>query len=123
MKELEPKLFDFLIKNDRDPKALEMLWAWDSLRQNGHSVIPIEPGVFQALKHDDPYVRRWAVKMIGEGMTGAMGEALFDLVRKEESLEVKTQMLASATAVAADRAAASIAAANSSSSDFAKTTP
>jgi putative heme-binding domain-containing protein len=102
LKELEPKLFDFLIKNDRDPKALEMLWAWDSLRQNGHSVIPIEPGVFQALKHDDPYVRRCAVKMIGEGVTGAMGEALFDLVRKEESLEVKAQMLASAKRLSAD---------------------
>jgi len=102
LKELEPKLFDFLIKNDKDPKALEMLWAWDSLRQNGHSVIPIEPGVFQALKHDDPYVRRWAVKMIGEGVTGAMGEALFELVRKEDSIEVKAQMLASAKRLSAE---------------------
>ena len=96
MKDLEPKFFDFFLSHDSDSKALEYLWAWDGLVQNGTSTMPIEPAVYQSLKHKDPHVRRWAVKMIGEGVTLNISESLFDLVRKETHLEVQAQLLASA---------------------------
>jgi putative heme-binding domain-containing protein len=101
MKELVPKFFEFILSNNSDSKSLEYLWAWDGLIQNGSTSVPVEPAVYQSLKHKDPYVRRWAVKMIGEGLISDIRESLFDLVRKEAHLEVRAQMLASAKKLSA----------------------
>jgi putative heme-binding domain-containing protein len=101
MKELVPKFFEFILSNNSDSKSLEYLWAWDGLIQNGSTSVPVEPAVYQSLKHKDPYVRRWAVKMIGEGLISDISESLFDLVRKEAHLEVRAQMLASAKKLSA----------------------
>ena len=101
MRDLEPKFFELILSNNSDSKSLEYLWAWDGLVQNGTSTMPIEPAVYQSLKHKDPYVRRWAVKMIGEGLISDIGESLFDLVRKETHLEVRAQLLASAKKLSA----------------------
>jgi putative heme-binding domain-containing protein len=96
-----PKFFEFILSNNSDSKSLEYLWAWDGLIQNGSTSVPVEPAVYQSLKHKDPYVRRWAVKMIGEGLISDISESLFDLVRKEAHLEVRAQMLASAKKLSA----------------------
>jgi putative heme-binding domain-containing protein len=66
------------------PQALEALWALDVL-----GAVDEPP-----IQHADPYVRRWAVKMIGERRSG--GAALAALAKNEPHLEVDAQLLASA---------------------------
>ena len=67
------------------PMTLDTLWALDALGAVGTP----------PLDSKDPYLRRWAVKMIGEGHAGS-AEALARLAREEKHPEVRAQILASA---------------------------
>ena len=67
------------------PMTLDTLWALDAL-----GAVEAPP-----LDSKDPYLRRWAVKMIGEGHAGG-AEALARLAREEKHPEVRAQILASA---------------------------
>jgi putative heme-binding domain-containing protein len=67
------------------PMTMDTLWALDAL-----GAVEAPP-----LYSKDPYLRRWAVKMIGEGHAGG-AEALARLAREEKHPEVRAQILASA---------------------------
>jgi len=67
------------------PLTLETLWALDAL--NAVDEVP--------LSSKDPYIRRWAVKMIGEGHEGS-ADALVRLAKEEKHPEVRAQILATA---------------------------
>lgn len=77
-------LQDLVPKLKAMPITLETLWALDSL------------GAAEDLPFDnaDPYVRRWAVKMVGEDNRSA--DALIRLSKEEKHPEVRAQILASA---------------------------
>lgn len=67
------------------PQALEALWALDLL-----GAVETPP-----VTHADPYVRRWAWKMLGERKS-APTEAQVTAARQESHVEVRAQILASA---------------------------
>jgi putative heme-binding domain-containing protein len=67
------------------PMTLDTLWALDAL-----GAVETPP-----LDSKDPYLRRWAVKMIGEEHAGG-AEVLARLARVEKHPEVRAQILASA---------------------------
>lgn len=73
------------------PHALEALWALDLL-----GAVETPP-----VSHADPYVRRWAWKMLGERQAVPTGEQ-FAAARQETHLEVRAQILASAKRMPAD---------------------
>lgn len=75
------------------PMTLDTLWALDAL-----GAVEEPP-----LDSKDPYIRRWAVKMIGEGHAGS-AEAMVRLAREEKHPEVRAQMLASAKRLPANAA-------------------
>jgi putative heme-binding domain-containing protein len=77
MRELVPKLKAM-------PMTLEVLWALDGLE--AVEELPLE--------HADPFVRRWAVKMVGEERR-EVGE-LREMAKTEMDLEVRAQLLATA---------------------------
>ena len=78
LQELAPKLSQSL-------GSLESLWSLDAL--GAVKELPITS--------KDPYMRRWAVRMIGEGHVGNT-DTLVRLARKEKHPEVRAQILASA---------------------------
>lgn len=67
------------------PHALEALWALNLL-----GAVETPP-----VSHTDPYVRRWAWKMLAERQAVPTGEQ-FAAARQENHLEVRAQILASA---------------------------
>lgn len=67
------------------PESMETLWALDAL--GAVDVVP--------LSSKDPYIRRWAVKMIGEGHEGS-ADTLVRLAKEEKHPEVRAQILATA---------------------------
>jgi putative heme-binding domain-containing protein len=73
------------------PRAIEALWALDLLGEAG------EPPV----THADPYVRRWAWKMLGERQTAPNAGQLI-VAKQETHAEVRAQILASAKRMPAD---------------------
>lgn len=73
------------------PRAIEALWALDLL-----GAVDTPP-----VTHADPYVRRWAWKMLGERQAMPTGEH-FAAARQETHLEVRAQLLASAKRMPAD---------------------
>ncbi|WP_395750273.1 c-type cytochrome [Prosthecobacter sp.] len=87
------------------PLTLEKLWALDALTRDVSTVSKMAKfGAEgsrlpkQALENDDPYVRRWGVKLLGEAGLPApeyMG-ILAELAKKEKHIEVRAQILASA---------------------------
>ena len=81
LQELAPALS----QNLSGPQALEALWALDALGQT--KVVPLD--------HTDPYVRRWAVKIMGE-RGDRPNAALLKLALNEKHSEVCAQILASA---------------------------
>ncbi len=91
LKELAPQLKAMASKQD-DPHALDALWGLDVLDavDDAYAV--------EMLGHQDPYVRRWAVKIIGDkGSTWAKSTAkLADLAAQEKNPEVLVQLAASA---------------------------
>jgi len=91
MKELAPQLKAMASKQD-EPHALDALWGLDVLDavDDGYAL--------EMLDHQDPYVRRWAVKIIGEkGAKWAKSTAkLAALTAHETNPEVQVQLAASA---------------------------
>ena len=86
---LAPELQAAAARNE--PNALDALFALDLLGR-------VEPEFLEhLLRHTDPYVRRWAVKIAGEkwSVYHRCAPALARLAREEEHLEVRTQLLAS----------------------------
>ncbi|MBM3869299.1 MAG: c-type cytochrome, partial [Verrucomicrobia bacterium] len=73
------------------PHALEALWALDLL-----GAVDAPP-----VTHADPYVRRWAWKMLGERRT-APTAAQINAAKQEPHVEVRAQILASAKRMPAD---------------------
>jgi putative heme-binding domain-containing protein len=67
------------------PQSMETLWALDAL--GAVDVVP--------LSSKDPYIRRWAVKMMGEGHEGS-ADTLVRLAKDEKHPEVRAQILATA---------------------------
>ncbi len=84
---------DLVPKIKAMPLTLETLWALDAL--NAVQELP--------LNASDPYLRRWAVKMIGEGHEDR-ADNLIRLARKEQHPEVRAQILASAKRLPANSA-------------------
>lgn len=72
--------------------ALEALWA---LHLSGGFVGETVPTV---LRHDDPFVRMWAVRLLGDRgqITPAEVQALLALAKREQHAEVKSQLACSA---------------------------
>lgn len=96
MKDLQAQI---AIRSD-DPHALEKLWALNVLAETKPEDKSIELNagiaIVQSVQSADPYLRRWAVKMIGErppswGSLGALA-----MLKEEKHLEVRSQILASA---------------------------
>ena len=86
--ELAPKLAAAASRSE--PHALDALFALDMLGK-------VAPGhLEELLRHGDPYVRRWAVKIAGEkwALYASCGEALVRLAKEEAHLEVRAQLLA-----------------------------
>lgn len=98
LRELAPELEKMLT----GPRALEALWALDS----------IQPDVDPPLAHPDPFVRRWAVKMTGERGHGR-ADALARIAKVEQHPEVRAQLLASAKKLPASLALPMLWSANS----------
>ena len=74
------------------PQTLETLWALDAL------------GLADELPftNSDPYIRRWCVKMVGEGNPST--DALLKMVKTEQHPEVRAQILATAKKLPAQTA-------------------
>jgi putative heme-binding domain-containing protein len=85
LKELAPKLQAML----DGPQALEALWALDVLEGVDDATLT------KLFGHADPYVRRWAVKIVGEHQLSAAA-GLVKLVATEKHPEVRAQLLATA---------------------------
>jgi len=81
LQELAPELRQKLTGTN----ALEALWALDALGQT--KAVPLD--------HTDPYVRRWAVKIMGE-RNDKPDATLLHLAKTETQIEVCAQVLASA---------------------------
>ncbi len=82
-----------LLKNDPNPQtALEALWALDASGGAGEEVLGL------ALKHSDPYVRLWAVRLIGDSgkASAALAGMLTKLADGEAHPEVRSQLACSA---------------------------
>lgn len=111
LKDLEKPLYD-LFNKEGNANALESLWALEALAgtpsTNGNKLDPEDSEgkdffaavTLRACGHPDPYVRRWAAKILGEGEV-AQGKAITCiqmLVRNTspQELEVRAQLLASA---------------------------
>ncbi len=86
-------LQDLAPKLSQAPESLESLWSLDAL--GAIKELPITS--------NDPYIRRWAVKMIGEGHEGS-SDTLVHLAQEEKHLEVCAQMLATAKRLPANLA-------------------
>jgi putative membrane-bound dehydrogenase-like protein len=80
------------VRSQDDPYALDALFALDLLDGVDASLAA------EILLHKDPYLRRWAVKIIGEkgGAWKTCAAPLGELARTETHLEVRAQILASA---------------------------
>ncbi|MFO1441084.1 MAG: c-type cytochrome [Verrucomicrobiaceae bacterium] len=114
MKEFQETLFEALRK-EGNANALEALWALELLESNrmgkaadadsddAKAKLFFGDVVVRASSHPDPYVRRWAAKMLGEGGV-PQGKAIFAiqmLVKKCDQPEVRAQLLASAKRMSA----------------------
>ncbi len=93
--DLAPKLSELL----DGPHGLEALWALDML---DHSLEgqnkPVQDLRYaaqeQAIRSKDPYLRRWAVKMVGDA--GGLSFCSLDTLHHETHPEVRAQLLATA---------------------------
>jgi putative heme-binding domain-containing protein len=74
------------------PQTLETLWALDALGLTDE--LPFA--------NSDPYIRRWCVKMVGEGNQST--DALLKMVKTEQHPEVRAQILATAKKLQASTA-------------------
>ncbi|MGV3659614.1 MAG: DUF7133 domain-containing protein [Prosthecobacter sp.] len=97
LKDLQPKLTEMVLSKT-EPHALDALWALDAIGKVG--AVDLYPLL---LKHSDPYVRRWAVKMAGDQLKPSAevqlppySTWLGELVKTEKHPEVRAQILATA---------------------------
>ena len=93
--ELAPKLLELL----DGPQGLEALWALDMLDhglegQNKRVHDLRLAAQEKAIRSKDPYLRRWAVKMVGDA--GGLSFCSLDNLHGETHLEVRAQILATA---------------------------
>jgi putative heme-binding domain-containing protein len=101
-----PNLRDLVPKLNDMPMTLETMWAIDALTRDEWPKVNIGTGRigpdlhYWGMKSQDPYVRRWSVKMIGEQHRDT--NDLVRLARKEEHPEVRAQILATAKKLPAD---------------------
>ena len=87
LSETTPDLVEML----KGPQALEALWALDGLGAADEALTT------KLLSHSDPYVRRWAVKILGEHRAAGSGASvLAGMAKTEPHIEVRAQLLASA---------------------------
>ncbi|MBX7208786.1 MAG: c-type cytochrome [Verrucomicrobiaceae bacterium] len=99
MKDLLPKLIAMAKSND-EPHALDALWAADMLGGVDDELAA------SLLSHKDIYVRRWAVRIIGDkGKTWEKSTAaVAALAKSETNHEIRAQLAASAKRLAAKTA-------------------
>lgn len=86
MGKLKPSLVNQATGNG--PYALDALWTLDLVEAADDALVN------SLLGAADPYVRRWAVKILGERRQS--NEALVKLAKSEKNIEVRAQILASA---------------------------
>ncbi|MCF7787012.1 MAG: c-type cytochrome [Prosthecobacter sp.] len=102
------QMFDLAPKLKAMPLTLETLWAMDAVTRD--KMFQVQEGNgrigynlhYYGLKSEDPYVRRWSVKMIGE--QGRDTDDLVRLAKTEQHPEVRAQILASAKKLPAQAA-------------------
>ncbi len=85
------------LARSQGPYALDAFWTLDMLGEVDNALLK------EMLSHSDPYVRRWAVKMIGE-RGDRSADALVRLAKTKEHPEVRAQILATAKRLPADAA-------------------
>lgn len=80
------------LKSDTSRIGLESLWAIHLLGKFSEEVAVL------ALRHRDPFVREWGVRLIGDkkSATKVESQELIDLSRKEKDIAVRSQLAASA---------------------------
>jgi len=93
--DLVPKLFEML----DDSRGLEALWALDMLDHGleGQNKLVQDlryAAQEKAIRSKDPYLRRWAVKMVGDA--GGLSFCSLDNLHGETHPEVRAQILATA---------------------------
>ncbi len=104
--ELVPRLGEML-REPNHPHALEAMWALDLLHQSQSDKgepWPVDKFERDLFEHPDPYVRRWAVKTMGERREAGRTDALGRLAKNEPHLEVRAQILAAAKRLPASQA-------------------
>ncbi len=81
-----------LARDVRNPRAFDAVCALDLLDALNDELAT------ELLKHPDPYVRRWVVRQAGDDreVSPVMAAALQQLASREEHVEVRTQLLATA---------------------------
>lgn len=89
-----------LIKSDNSQLALEALWAVNL--SGGFN----EKVALQCLRHKDPFVRLWAVRLTGDAgkYTDSLTVALIRLAAAEQHAEVRSQLAATAKRLPSDAA-------------------
>jgi putative membrane-bound dehydrogenase-like protein len=89
-----------LLETEKGQTALEALWAINAVGGFDRAV------AIQALAHENPHVRRWAIRLIGD--TGSVdpttAKILAQLARTEPHVEVRSQLACSARRWSADAA-------------------
>lgn len=88
---LNPSLLQMLQESDGD-KALHALWAINLSNGFTDSVASM------ALRHNDPFVRMWAVRLIGDenNPSGFINNSLIQMTAAETHPEVRSQLAATA---------------------------
>ncbi|MCB0664998.1 MAG: HEAT repeat domain-containing protein [Saprospiraceae bacterium] len=89
-----------LIEGDEGQAALEALWAIYSCKGFNESLS------LEALQHADPYVRMWAIRLLGDSdrLTPEQSRSLAELARSENHPEVRSQLAATAKRIKAEDA-------------------
>ena len=87
-----PKLLD-MVRDDSGQTALEALWA---MYQMDH--VAVEALATSLLAHNDPDVRLWTVRLIGDGnhVSADIGSALIDRALVEPDVRVRSQLACTA---------------------------
>ncbi len=99
LKELQPQLIE-MVQKLNEPHALDALWALDAIGGVNDEIAST------LLGHPDPYLRRWAIKIIGEkgSQWSKSLRTLQDLAPTEKHVEVCAQIFASAKRLPATQA-------------------
>lgn len=102
--QLYPQLMKMLTEHN-NPHALEALWSIDLISQHKTGEpFQGDPIIYNLLEHQDAYVRRWIVKLIGERRSSWVEGSLIPRAKSETNIEVRAQILASAKKLKASTA-------------------